>query len=258
MATRKIINIDEDKCNGCGECVVGCEEGALQIVDGVAKLVNESFCDGFGDCIGECPTGALTIEERDAKEFDLEATIEHVKEKRGEEAVEGMLKSQKKHMENKTEPKQSFGCPGKRAVFQDKPKDNLKQEDNQQEEVSVQSQLRQWPVQIHLLSPDAAYFENADLLITADCVPVAYGDYHQKMLKDKIVAMGCPKLDQADAYVERLAAIIANNKINSITIARMEVPCCGGMVRIVEEAIKQADSDLEAEVKVISIQGEEK
>ncbi|AGB42080.1 hypothetical protein Halha_2202 [Halobacteroides halobius DSM 5150] len=254
MAKREIIRIDEDKCNGCGECIVGCHEGALQIVDGVAKLVNEEFCDGFGDCIGECPTGALTIEEREAKEFDLEATKDHVEKVRGEEAVEEMMKAQAEHAdEDKKESHghgHTDGCPGSRMRMMNK--DNTK---SSGEEVEVESQLEQWPIQIHLLPPTAPYFKNADLLITADCVPAAYGNYHQKMLKGKAVAMGCPKLDDAQAYVDKLTAIIRENNLNSITVARMEVPCCGGLVRIAEQAIQGANSELVLEVETVGING---
>ena len=261
MKTRKIINIDEEKCTGCGNCVTGCHEGALQIVDGVAKLVNEQFCDGFGDCIGECPTGALKIEERKAEEFDLEATKEHVEDVRGKEAAERMLAAQEEHAANEDSKEKehdhhhghSGGCPGSRMKMMHKNNDNNKSDS--QEVKGVESQLEQWPVQIDLLAPQAPYFANSDLLITADCVPVAYGNY-QQMLQGKSVAMGCPKLDNAQKYVSKLASIIKENNLNSITVARMEVPCCGGMVQIAEQALEMADSDLELEVKTIGINGE--
>ncbi|SJZ53548.1 ATP-binding protein [Selenihalanaerobacter shriftii] len=253
MAKRKIIRINENKCNGCGNCVTGCHEGALQIIDGKAKLVNESFCDGFGDCIGECPTGALVIEEREAEEFDLQATAEHVKDLRGEEAVEEMLAAQEVHDDNENDTKphsHSGGCPGSRMRV-------MKTENNTtNKNVKIDSELEQWPVQIHLLSPNAPYFENADLLVTADCVPTAYANYHQDLLKGKAVALGCPKLDDANAYIEKFTQIIANNNLNSITIARMEVPCCGGLVHIVEEAIKAAQVDLNVEIITVGIDGE--
>ena len=239
---RKIINIDEEKCNGCGNCVTGCDEGALKIVDGVAKLVNEHFCDGLGDCIGECPTGALRIEEREAKAFDLEAAKEHVKELRGVEAAQKMVEGQKKQSH-------FSGCPGNKMMALDK------EEEIADEDKEVASQLEQWPVQFDLLSPQAPYFAGADLLITADCVPVAYGNYQQE-LKGKAVAMGCPKLDDAGSHRDKLAAIIEQNDLNSITVLRMEVPCCGGMVKIAEEALKKAGSDLEVEVKTVGIKGE--
>ncbi|MBM7624139.1 ATP-binding protein [Sporohalobacter salinus] len=232
MKKRSIIQIDEDKCIGCGNCVVDCEEGALEIVDGKAKLVNEVFCDGLGNCIGNCPTGALTIEKREAKKFDPEATKKQVKK----------MKKEKKET--------SCGCPGKKMKMIDKKVDK-----NENNEVTVESQLQNWPIQIALLPYEAPYFDNADLLITADCVPGAYGDYHNKLLKGKTVAMGCPKLDNASNYIDKLAAIIENNNLNSITIARMEVPCCSGLVRILEEAINKAESNLNIEVITIGIDG---
>ncbi|MGM0502846.1 MAG: 4Fe-4S dicluster domain-containing protein [Bacillota bacterium] len=256
MKTREIISIDEEKCNGCGECVTGCHEGALQIVDGVAKLVNEHFCDGFGDCIGECPTGALQIEEREAAEFDVEATKEHVENLRGAEAAQEMMQAQEEHAGDEKESHHSHshqgGCPGSRMMNMDK---NKESNNHNQETKDVKSQLQQWPVQIDLLSPQAPYFAGSDLLITADCVAVAYGNY-QQLLKDKTVAMGCPKLDDAQKHIDKLAAIIKHNDLNSITVARMEVPCCGGMTQIVKQALEIADSDLEVEVKTIGINGE--
>jgi ferredoxin len=274
MKTREIIMIDEEKCTGCGDCIVGCHEGALQIVDGVAKLVNEQFCDGFGDCVGECPTGALQIEERAAEGFDLDATKEHVKELRGSEAAERMMKAQEEHASDEENHSHSGGCPGSQMKVMNKDNDqhehghgggcpgskmmNLDQDKTEattDEVTTVDSQLEQWPVQIDLLAPQAPYFAEADLLITADCVPVAYGDY-QQLLKGKAVAMGCPKLDDAEGYVNKLSAIIEQNDLNSISIVRMEVPCCGGMTKIVEQALKNAGSDLNVEVKTVGINGE--
>ena len=244
MKTRQIISIDKEKCNGCGNCVTGCQEGALQIVDGKAELVKEEFCDGFGDCIGECPTGALTIEERPAEEFDLQAAAEHVTEIRGEAAAKKMVAEQQH---------QAGGCPGMRMEV-------IENEEKKadQQETTVESKLGQWPVQIDLLSPTAPYFSEADLLITADCVPVAYGDYHQGLLAGKAVAMGCPKLDKGSKYVEKLAAIIKNNDLASITIARMEVPCCSGLTRIVNQALTKAGSSLEPQIVTIGIEGKKK
>ena len=274
MKKRKIINIDEEKCNGCGNCVTGCHEGALQIVDGVAKLVNEHFCDGFGDCIGECPTGALKIEEREAAEFDLEATKDHVEDLRGEEAAEEMMQAQKEHAENEEEDNHghSGGCPGSKMKTMNKNKDNhghsggcpgsrmkmmnkSQKENNNEQANNVESQLEQWPVQLDLLSPQAPYFAESDLLVTADCVPVAYGNY-QQALKGKAVAMGCPKLDKAQSHIKKLTSIIEENELNSITVLRMEVPCCGGMVQIAKQALEAAGSDLELKVKTVGINGE--
>ncbi|MFW6007243.1 MAG: ATP-binding protein [Halanaerobiales bacterium] len=268
MPERKIINIDESKCNGCGNCVTGCKEGAIQIINGKAKLINEEFCDGFGDCIGECPTGALKIEERQAKDFNLTTTREHVKSLRGEEAVREMMEAQKAHTANSEENLNllnennsnasgchGHGCPGSRVLtLEDKKNNGDTVEDK---EVNISSNLNQWPVQIHLLSPVAPYFNDADLLVAADCVPVAYGNF-QNLIKDKTIAIGCPKLDESDRYVEKLSSIIRNNNINSITVARMEVPCCGGLVNILQKAIDRAESNLNLEIIEISIKGKVK
>ena len=253
MVKRKIITIDEEKCNGCGNCVTGCQEGALQIVDGKAKLVNEKFCDGFGDCIGECPTGALKIVEKETKDFDLEATKKHVKNIRGEKGVQAMLAAQQEHGQEITDNEddlQACGCPGMSMK-------TINKNNNSQAKAtaSINSELQQWPVQIHLLSPRAPYFKNANLLVTADCVPVAYGDF-QKLLKGKTIALGCPKLDNAEQYITKITKIIKNNDLKSITVARMEVPCCGGLVNIVKTALRQSDSDLKLKVINLSIEGE--
>jgi Pyruvate/2-oxoacid:ferredoxin oxidoreductase delta subunit len=276
MKKRQIINIDKEKCNGCGNCVTGCQEGALQIVDGKAELVNEKFCDGFGACIGECPTGALTIEEREAKGFDLEAAKDRVTELRGEEAAEEMMAEQEKHQQEEQHGKHQSegesdsgghhhghhghgnhaggGCPGAKMMNMKK----AKKTKSSSSDVEVESQLEQWPIQINLLPPTAPYFQEADLLITADCVPAAYGNYHNDLLQGKAVAMGCPKLDDGAQYVDKLAAIIEANDLNSITVARMEVPCCGGLERIAKQAIQEANSDLEMKTVTIGVDGTKK
>ena len=266
MVTREIINIDESKCNGCGNCVTGCKEGAIQIINGKAKLVNEEFCDGFGDCIGECPTGALTIEKREAKDFNLKTTVEHVKNIRGEEAVEEMLEAQKEHdmdidnekvsaTKKENEAQVHQGCPGSKTMILKKEKEEKGTNKEQTDEMNIPSELNQWPVQIHLLPPQAPFYDQADLLIAADCVSVAYGNF-QKLIKDKTIAVGCPKLDDADSYVQKLTDIITNNDIKSISIAKMEVPCCGGIVRIVQKALENADSKLDLNIITIGINGE--
>ncbi len=254
MVKRQIITIDEDKCNGCGNCVTGCSEGALKIIDGKAKLVKEEFCDGFGDCIGECPTGALKITKKESKPFNLDKTKEHVENIRGEKGVEEMIKAQQKHEDHQQTP--TGGCPGMRMrMMNDDHKGEKNKTTAQNESTNVKSQLRQWPVQIHLLSPQAPYFKDANILVTADCVPTAYVNF-QQLIKGKTIALGCPKLDDAAAYVNKLTAIIQNNNLKSISVARMEVPCCGGLVRIVEQALANAKTDLDLNVINISIEGE--
>jgi Pyruvate/2-oxoacid:ferredoxin oxidoreductase delta subunit len=230
MTKRAIIKIDESKCNGCGLCVPSCAEGALQIVDGKARVVSEKFCDGLGACLGECPQGALTIEERDADEFDMRAAMEY------------MAKSH-----------DHGGCPGSRAMVIERKRPDAAQVPAGS---PTKSALGQWPVQLGLVPVQAPYFRNADLLVTADCVPFALPDYHSRYLQGRAVVVGCPKLDETGPYVEKLADIIALNNLKSITILRMEVPCCGGMVRVVKSAAALAGVEVPIEEVVISLEGE--
>ncbi len=233
---RNIIKIDEEKCNGCGLCVPDCAEGALKIVNGKVKLVKESLCDGLGACIGRCPTGALVVEEREAESFDEEEA--------------------KKNMEKAHAPHQPFhaqhsGCPGSMAMqWGNKPKAST-------QEVTGGSALAQWPVQLKLLNPRAPYFQNADLVVAADCVPFSYPNFHARFLKGKVLVVFCPKLDHAnDEYIEKLTEILKINTIKSIAIVHMEVPCCSGTVHIVEEALKQSGKNITVKDYTISIQGE--
>jgi ferredoxin len=262
---RNIIHIDEEKCNGCGQCVNACAEGAIQLVDGVAKLVSEIYCDGLGACIGDCPTGALWIEERAADDYDVGATREHLK-KIGRDPNAAHDPNAEHESEHAAAAKplacgcpgtasQSFapaartGCPGSAAR-------SFTVAD--QEKTGQSSALGQWPVQLTLVPPNAPYFQGADLLVTADCVPFAYADYHADLLAGKAVVVGCPKLDDAQFYVDRLAAILSASDIRAITVAIMEVPCCGGMARIVERAVEQSGKDIPVEVVTIGVRGERK
>lgn len=217
---RKIIQIDEARCNGCGQCVHACHEGAIEMVDGKARLVSDTYCDGLGDCIGECPVDAIRIIERDAEVFDPEAVTEHLAEKK--EA-------------SKPAPEAFSGCPGLMAKKIDRPA-----EPPVSSGASGQSALGQWPVQLHLLNPQAPYFAESNLLVAADCVAFAMGDFHDKLLQDHSVAIACPKLDDTGPYVEKLAGIFASNHIRSLDVAVMEVPCCGGLVQLVEAAAHKA------------------
>ncbi len=225
MAVRKIIKINEDKCNGCGLCITNCAEGALQIIDGKARVVKDSFCDGLGACIGHCPEGALEIMERDADDFDEEGAMEHVRKQK--------LSAFQEQMHG------HGGCPGSRMRILEADAGNeggkaaVASDDV---EVRIKSQLRQWPVQLSLVPVNAPYFDNADLLVTADCVPYAYPNYHLDLLKGKVVVVGCPKLDDVEHYKDKLTRIIEENNLKSITVAHMEVPCCSGIVRAVEQA----------------------
>ena len=233
MVKRNIVKIDEEKCTGCGQCVTACAEGAIQIINGKAKLVSEIYCDGLGACIGHCPEDAITIEQREAAEFDEQATHEYLEK----------AKSQKKPVD--------FVCPGLVAK-------NLREKtDSEVSEKTTgsQSQLSHWPVQLKLVSPAAPYFKNADLLFVADCVPFAMGDFHEKFLKNHSVVVGCPKLDDSEFYVEKFAEILKGNEINSLTVIHMEVPCCSGLTQIVRKAIEKNKIAMSFEDVTIDLHG---
>jgi len=247
MARRSIVHIDEDKCNGCGLCVPSCAEGAIKIIDGKARLVSDKYCDGLGACLGTCPQGAITIIEREAEAFDEEAVKAHlesvIEEFEGEDfACPG------------SNP--SFSCPGSRPMDLRETKKAASASEAGDISISIKSQLRQWPVQLMLVPVNALYFENADLLITADCVAVAYPNYHLGMLKGKAVVIGCPKLDDGNYYVEKLSAILKNNNIKSLTVAHMEVPCCFGMVKIAEEALRRSGKNIPFNTIEVGVEGE--
>ena len=231
---RKIIHIDEEKCNGCGLCARACHEGAIDIIDGKAKLARESFCDGLGDCLPGCPTGAITFEEREAPEYD-EKAVQEAKERK---KMDGM-----KHVHNEG------GCPGSRMM----------QFEQNTDEAPVQtgkpvSRLGQWPCQIKLLPTRAPFFDGAKLLIAADCTAYAYANMHEEFMKGRITLIGCPKLDAVD-YTEKLTAIIRDNDIKSVTIVRMEVPCCGGLQRAAENALRNSGKFIPWQVVTISRDG---
>ena len=232
---RTIIKIDEELCNGCGECVTGCHEGALQIIDGKAKLVNEVFCDGLGACIGDCPTGALTLEEREAEAFD-------------EAAVKAHVSGKKKAPEVHFAPIHQ-GCPGSMARSFEKPAGTSM--------VSGSSELQQWPVQLHLLSPSAPYLRGSDLLLAADCTAFSVGDFHSKYLKGKKLAIACPKLDQGrEIYINKLINMIDDNYLNTLTVMIMEVPCCSGLLQIAKEATASAIRKVPVKLIQVSVQGQ--
>lgn len=229
MAVRNIVKIDEEKCNGCGLCVSACAEGAIQIIDGKARLVSDVYCDGLGACLGECPQDAISIEEREAPEFDEAAAHRH---------VEAMKK-----------PSVPC-CPGTRL---------MEMASSAKAEVSGESTpsaLGNWPVQLKLVPPNAPYFQDAEILLAADCVPFAYADFHKRVLPGKILLIGCPKLDDSASYVEKLAEIFKSSSVRSLTIARMEVPCCSGLSRIAQMAIQLSGKEIPVKETVISIRGE--
>ena len=249
---RKIIKIDEEKCDGCGLCIPGCPEGALQIIDGKAKLVKDNFGDGLGACLGECPQGALNIEEKDVEEYDEEGVIAHIKES-SPELLEKHLKHLKEHAHELPQHHSHPGitsCPSAQMLHWEK------KEEKAGEKVEINSELRQWPVQLHLVPPTAPYFQNADLILVAVCVPFAYANFHQDFLKSKSIAIGCPKLDDVDAYIYKVTQILKNSNIKSLSVVHMEVPCCYGLVHIAQEALKKSGKDIPFESIKIGIKGE--
>jgi len=227
---RKIIKIDEEKCNGCGACAAACHEGAIEMVNGKARLTREDYCDGLGDCLPACPTGAITFEEREAPAYDEQA-VRQAKMKKQGMSLGG-------------------GCPGSRMQA-------FKREQVQQSAApagAAVSRLRQWPVQIKLAPVNAPYFDGADLLIAADCTAYAYGNFHADFIKNRITLIGCPKLDEGD-YTEKLAAILENNDIKSLTIVRMEVPCCGGIENAAKRALLKSGKFIPWQVVTITTDG---
>ena len=230
MMLRRIIKIDEDKCNGCGLCATACHEGAIQMIDGKAKLTREDYCDGLGDCLPACPTGAIAFEEREAPAYDHAAVL----------AAQAAKAEEKEPL--------PCGCPGTQSK---------KLERNNAAAVrseTVESELTQWPVQIKLVPLNAPYFENANLLIAADCTAFAYGDFHRKFIKNRVTLIGCPKLDEGD-YAEKLTEIIKRNNIKSVTVVRMEVPCCGGIENAVKRALQNSGKFIPWQIVVISTDG---
>lgn len=230
---RRVIQIDEEKCNGCGICAEACHEGAIGIVDGKAKLLRDDYCDGLGDCLPNCPVGAISFIEREAAAYD-EAAVQENKKKQMQAMGQAPV----------------GGCPGSRMrQLERKPA-----EENQNAGSPVSSQLRQWPVQIKLAPVNAPYFDGAKLLIAADCTAYAYGSFHQDFIRGKVTLIGCPKLDDVD-YSEKLTEIIRNNDIKSVTVVRMEVPCCGGLEHAAVTALKNSGKFIPWNVVTISIDG---
>lgn len=226
---RRIIKIDEEKCNGCGACATACHEGAIDMINGKAVLTRENYCDGLGDCLPNCPTGAISFEEREAPAYD-EAAVKAAQAAKAAKAS-------------------ACGCPGEQAKIIACPSAA-----EPQAATAQPSQLRQWPVQIKLVPVNAPYFEGAKLLIAADCTAYAYGNFHQEFIRNHVTLIGCPKLDAAD-YSEKLTQILSQNDIKSITVTRMEVPCCGGMEHAVKQALINSGKMIPWQVVTISADG---
>ncbi|MDP4147099.1 MAG: 4Fe-4S binding protein [Bacillota bacterium] len=227
---RKIVSIDEEKCNGCGLCVKACHEEAMELVNGKAKLISDKYCDGLGDCLPECPTGAIQIIERESDPYDDDAVKNKIAERKQAEQL--------KAAHNGGEL--PCGCPGSAARMIKRTAAPATKPKAAEEPSELNSQLRQWPVQLRLVNPKAPYFEEAHLLVAADCTAYAYGNFHNEFIKDRILVIGCPKLDDNDYNKEKIAEILKSNDIKSITVVRMEVPCCGGIVQAVKAAMLES------------------
>ncbi len=284
---REIVKIDEELCNGCGQCVPNCHEGALQIIDGKARLISELMCDGLGACLGHCPEGAITIEKREADDYDEEVVIAQMI-KSGKATVFAHLKHLQEHNESrylnqalsyikanrermpfqisevhellhgkkgqKHNPASGMGCGCAGSAPQSFNAANIKMA---APETEVPSALTQWPIQMHLINPLATYFQGADLLVAADCTGFAYGNFHNDFIKGKKLVIACPKLDQGkDIYIERLVDLIDKSRVNTISVVIMEVPCCGGLSQMVQIATQKASRKVPVKEVVISIRGE--
>ncbi|BCS97269.1 4Fe-4S ferredoxin [Desulfoluna limicola] len=243
---RKIIEIDEEKCTGCGLCVPACAEGAIEIVDGKAKVIKDLLCDGLGACIGDCPEDALHIVEREAEPFDEEAVHKHLAAQEAEEKASSPVAAQ---------PASGCGCPSA-SIMNLKAPSPCQSANVPKDQVSGVSALSHWPVQIRLIPPTAPFLKGADLLVTADCVPVSYPDLHTTYLKGRKVMLGCPKFDDAQSYIEKFRDIFSAADVKSVTVLIMEVPCCSGMPAIVKKGLELSGADVPVEVVVISLDGQ--
>ncbi len=271
---RKIIEIDRSKCNGCGLCIPNCPEGAIRLIDGKARLLGDLFCDGLGACVGECPEGAITVTEREAEPYDEAKVMENIIPQ-GEAVIRAHLAHLRGHGENgyyrvavSTLERQGRpvpepgddehsphheGCPGARAMRIEK------STEPRPPAAPQSSRLSTWPVQLHLLPPRAPYFKDRDLLLCADCVAYAVGDFHERYLRDGVLAIACPKLDDGqEIYLEKLTAVLAEGGVRSLTVLTMEVPCCTGLARLAADALSASGrKDIKAEWKVIGLKGKE-
>jgi NAD-dependent dihydropyrimidine dehydrogenase PreA subunit len=278
---RQIIKIDEEKCNGCGLCIPNCQEGALQIIDGKARLISDLFCDGLGACIGHCPEGAIELEEREAESYNerkvmetiaqkgrntILAHLDHLRDHNEEDYLKEAIRYIKENnidmsptKEQFEESKPSFhGCPGAKTMDLRVPEEkNETTGSSSSDPLNIPSELRQWPIQLHLLNPQASYFKNADVVLAADCIAFSMGNFHSKYLKGKSLAIACPKLDSnKESYVEKLTSMIKDTRINSLTVLMMEVPCCGGLLQMAKMARENSGRNVPIKMATISIKGE--
>ncbi len=296
---RTIVKIDEEKCNGCGQCIPNCHEGALQVIDGKARLISDLFCDGLGACLGHCPEGAITLEEREAEPYDekkvmaiivtqgrntILAHLQHLKEHNEVDLLRQAMEYIKENNidmrpEETTEHKATFahlkqaqaagrqqhsgcggGCPGSRTIdFNEKTVNTVEPTAiiAGADQLTTPSELRQWPVQLHLVNPQASYFKGADVVLAADCVAFSMGDFHRHFLKGRSLAIACPKLDtNKEVYIEKLASMISESRINTLTVVMMEVPCCGGLLAMSQMAVQRSERKIPIKQAIISVQGE--
>lgn len=250
MATRKIVRIDEEKCNGCGLCVTGCAEGALAVVDGKARLLKESYCDGLGACLGECPQGAISIEEREADAFDGAAVEAHL----SADHSAGQARAAAQGRPTPAPP--AGGCPGARMMALGRRSPAPEQGDAEGDGSRSPSQLGHWPVQLALLPLEAPFYRDAELVLAADCAAYAVADFHRRFLAGRALAIACPKLDDVGPYVDKLAEILRRNPVRGLVLVHMEVPCCSGIVRLAEEAAARSGRSLPVRNITIGIRGD--
>ncbi|RKZ15083.1 4Fe-4S ferredoxin [bacterium] len=252
MATREIVHIEEDLCDGCGDCVPSCAEGAIRIIDGKARLIADNLCDGLGACLGHCPQGAIKVEKRNADEFDEEAVEKHL-------SAQGPMAPAPFPSTDAPVPlaPMSGGCPGSRMQSFGPPTPGPAAGLPTANESAAGTALRQWPVQLHLLSPGAPFLVGADLLLAADCAPFAMADFHGGLLADKALAIACPKLDQGqEIYLQKLVSMVDDAGINTITVAMMEVPCCGGLLNLAREAVARAGRKVPIKRVIVGTRGD--
>ncbi len=275
---RKIVIIDEKKCNGCGNCIPSCPEGAIRIIDNKAYLISDLFCDGLGACIGYCPQGAISIEEREAQPYNeraviknmikkgknvIKAHLQHLKDHNEKEYFETAIDELKKHNieievgreRSVVDHEDETVCPGSRTIMLNKHKSGSIVGDGE----TIGSGLAHWPIQLHLISPTAHHYKNSDVLLSADCIAYAFGDFHRKFLSGKTLAIACPKLDQGkEIYIEKIRALIDESEINSLTVITMEVPCCSGLLNMARKAVLDAKRKIQIRSVVIGINGDVK